>query len=226
MLQRAMLAVMSMRHRVIERKRHAVAADLVNRPLFHQRVVLPGGNCHALTGTPVDRLCEADRVVARRNRSAERYPGGTLLAVQVDGAAIEGSQELGAEIGVRCDPVACAQRNGQPLRERALGAAGTQPASTANRDPSSPQLRVARSKEQRSLDVETAYVDVEIEDDRATRLDADRSTGARHASTPRCFIRPAQCAVRKDIGGSRRCSGSLEFEVTHRRWLARSYARS
>ena len=96
-----MLAMMTMGDRSVQHQRHAVAADIDNRALFNQRVIVAGGDGNPFTDAPVHRLRQTDRVVSRRDAAAERYPGGALLAMQVDGAAIERGEELAAERRVR-----------------------------------------------------------------------------------------------------------------------------
>ena len=84
-----MLAVVAMRDRPVERQRHAIGADLLDHELLDQRVILSGRDCHPLTRMPVNRLRQPHIAGDRRHRRPELNPRGALLALQIDGAAVE-----------------------------------------------------------------------------------------------------------------------------------------
>ena len=176
---------------------------------------------NALAGAPVDRLRQAQRVVTRSSAIAKRHPGGARLAVQIDCSAVDRCQELAAELRMRRGTLlACTrtQRDMKPLLEWLLGSAGNQRTSAFNQDPLGADRDVASLDDHRAFDVQRAYIEVLVDDQRAATVDSYRFAASREVPTPRMRVRPADCIIGKVIGcGGFRCGAcGKKFEKAHR----------
>ncbi len=104
------------------------------------------------------------------------------------------------------------------LFERLLSTAGNQRASAFDQDPIGADRDVASLDDHRALDVQRAYIEVLVDDQRAAHLDGDRFAASREVAAPSVWVRPAHCIIGEVIGCDRfRCGACGEkFEKAHR----------